>query len=164
MDTLPIKRGYSKPCSVYCSPVPHFFVTSIFGKSGRWATHFNFLKFISSGITRETVSNPTWQKKHKRLFKKLCVQAGDSNATHIPLLFNIEDNTTKLREEFHNKNVWANEPASPWWLLLEAIAKDVSASHSDSPQSHFLMFLTTLKNVKFTHEEMLMVMLCVVVK
>jgi len=152
-------RPLSRPSYACCSPIPHFFITSIFGKPGEWSTRFNFIKHIGKGEKLgENAVNENWRKQQKRLFKKYCKAVGLSDRKDVPLLLGV--NLEELREKYHERYEWADEEVTPWWLLFVHTANQVKEQYPDSPISHLLMFLTTLENRKFTHEEMLMWMLC----
>lgn len=149
----------SEPTYACCSPIPHFFITSMFGKPGKWSTRFNFLKHIGKGgKLSDLASDNAWRKKQSRDFERLCEIIGRDDHKTVPLLHGFDFSGRK--KEFHENNKWADKPVTPWWLVFIGSVQEIKEQYPDSPISHLFVFLTTLKNRKFDHEEMLMWMLC----
>lgn len=149
----------SEPTYACCSPVPHFFITSMFGEPGKWATRFNFLSYIGKeNELARFASDATWRKKEQRTFISLCKNLGREDNKDVPLLhgFDFKD----LKSEFDRRNEWAGNSVTAWWLQLVVVAENIKKECPNTPIADLYMFLTTLKNRKFDHEEMLMWMLC----
>ena len=149
------KRAVSQQAQLQASPMPYFFISTIFGEPGTWPTYFNFLDRIGSGPPNDDPKNiASWRRKFKRLYART---DPDRDHKSITLGYYRSDSFRRRIEsgEFNDRG-----PMTSWWLVFEEFVNDIEQQYSDSPITHFLIFLTNLHDCEFDSELTAMLMLC----